>query len=73
MGDADRVRRIRQGDARKSKTGITMAKTAFKGVDEYIASQPEAAQSVLRRVRSTIRKALPAAEETISYNIPTFF
>ena len=49
-----------------------MAKTAFKSVDEYIASQPEAAQSVLRRVRSTIRRALPAAEETISYNIPTY-
>ena len=41
-------------------------------VDEYIASQPEAAQDSLRRARSAIRKALPAAEESISYKIPTW-
>ena len=49
-----------------------MAKTDFKSVDEYIASQPGAVQSVLERVRSTIRKALPGAEEVISYQIPTY-
>ena len=49
-----------------------MAKTDFKSVDEYIASQPEAVQSVLKRVRSTIRKAVPGAEEVISYKIPTY-
>jgi uncharacterized protein YdhG (YjbR/CyaY superfamily) len=49
-----------------------MAKTGFKSVDEYIASQPEAAQGVLKRVRSTIRRAVPGAEEVISYNIPTY-
>jgi uncharacterized protein YdhG (YjbR/CyaY superfamily) len=42
-----------------------MAKTDFKSVDEYIASQPEAAQSVLKRVRSTIRKAVPGADEEV--------
>jgi uncharacterized protein YdhG (YjbR/CyaY superfamily) len=46
-----------------------MAKTDFTSVDEYIASQPEASQSVLQRVRSTIRKAVPDAEEVISYKI----
>jgi uncharacterized protein YdhG (YjbR/CyaY superfamily) len=51
-----------------TKTG----KTDFKSVDEYIASQPEAAQDALRRVRSTIRKAVPTAEEVISYKIPTY-
>jgi uncharacterized protein YdhG (YjbR/CyaY superfamily) len=51
---------------------MTMAKTDFKSVDEYIASHPEAVQSVLRRVRSTIRKAVPGAEEMISYKIPTY-
>ena len=30
-----------------------------ESVDEYIASQPEVVQGILRRVRSTIRKALP--------------
>ena len=49
-----------------------MAKTGFKSVDEYIASQPEAAQGVLERVRSAIRKAVPKAGEVISYKIPTY-
>jgi uncharacterized protein YdhG (YjbR/CyaY superfamily) len=54
------------------KTGISMAKTDFKSVDEYIASQPDAAQGILRLVRSTIRKAVPGADEVISYKIPTY-
>lgn len=49
-----------------------MAKTDFKSVDGYIASQPAAVQDILERVRSTIRKALPAAEEVISYQIPAY-
>ncbi|MEZ0281608.1 iron chaperone [Methyloceanibacter sp.] len=49
-----------------------MAKTNFRSVDDYIASQPEATQTVLKRVRSIIRKALPAAEEVISYQIPAY-
>lgn len=49
-----------------------MAKKNFKSVDEYISSQPEVAQGILERVRSAIRKALPGAEEVISYNIPAY-
>jgi uncharacterized protein YdhG (YjbR/CyaY superfamily) len=49
-----------------------MAKTRIASVDEYIASQPETGQRVLKRVRSIIRKAVPAAQETISYGIPTY-
>ena len=49
-----------------------MAKTTYKSVDEYIASQPEAVRGVLGRVRSSIRKAVPGAEETISYQIPMY-
>ena len=49
-----------------------MTKTHFRSVDKYIASQPEAVQNVLKRVRSTIRKAVPGAEEVISYKIPTY-
>ena len=49
-----------------------MAKTDFKSVDEYIATHPEAVQAVLRRVRGTIRKAVPNAEEVISYQIPAY-
>jgi uncharacterized protein YdhG (YjbR/CyaY superfamily) len=49
-----------------------MAKTDYKSVDEYIASQPDAVQGVLKRVRSVIRKAVPGAEEVISYQIPAY-
>jgi len=49
-----------------------MAKTNFKSVDDYIASQPAAVQSTLEHVRNTIRKAVPEAEEVISYKIPTY-
>jgi uncharacterized protein YdhG (YjbR/CyaY superfamily) len=49
-----------------------MAKTDFKSVNEYIASKPKAVQSILKRVRSTIRKAVPAAEEVISYQLPAY-
>ncbi len=49
-----------------------MAKTQFKSVDDYLASQPEPAQVALELVRSAIRRALPEADEVISYNIPTY-
>jgi uncharacterized protein YdhG (YjbR/CyaY superfamily) len=49
-----------------------MAKTDFKSVKEYIASQPEAVQRILGRLRNTIREAVPAAEEAISYKMPTY-
>ena len=47
-------------------------KTDFKSVDEYIASQPDGAQTALHRVRRAIRKTVPQAEETISYKMPTY-
>jgi len=49
-----------------------MAKTNFKSVDEYIAAQPEASRRILKRVRSVIRKAVPDAQEGISYQIPAY-
>ncbi len=49
-----------------------MAATRFASVDEYIASQPPEVQPVLERVRSAIRKALPKADEVISYQIPAY-
>jgi uncharacterized protein YdhG (YjbR/CyaY superfamily) len=41
-------------------------------IDEYIADFPDGVQEVLQKVRTTIKKAAPQAEETISYKIPTF-
>jgi uncharacterized protein YdhG (YjbR/CyaY superfamily) len=49
-----------------------MPRTSFKSVDEYIASQPAAVQSILGRVRITIRKAAPGVREVISYGMPTY-
>ena len=44
----------------------------FKSVDDYIALQPQGVKRILERVRSAIRKAVPAADEVISYQIPTY-
>ena len=49
-----------------------MANTHFQSVDDYIALQPEAVRGLLKRVRSTIRKAVPRAEERISYQMPAY-
>jgi uncharacterized protein YdhG (YjbR/CyaY superfamily) len=49
-----------------------MAKTDFKSVDEYIATHPKEVRAVLQRVRGVIRKALPGAEEVISYQLPSY-
>ncbi len=49
-----------------------MANTDYKSVEEYIEAQPEAVHATLRRVRAIIRKAMPGAEEVISYQIPAY-
>lgn len=41
-------------------------------IDEYISTFPSDVQVILENVRQTIRKAVPEATETMSYNIPTF-
>ena len=46
--------------------------TAPKTIDEYIAGFPPDVQEILQKIRQTIRKAAPGAEETISYQMPTF-
>ncbi len=46
--------------------------TAPKNIDEYIAGFPPEVQAILQKIRQTIRKAAPDAEETISYQMPTF-
>ncbi len=41
-------------------------------IDAYIAGFPDDIQSILQKIRETIRKAAPEAEEAISYQLPTF-
>ncbi len=43
-----------------------------KNIDEYIAGFPEKTQEILEKVRAVIQSAAPDAQETISYQIPTF-
>lgn len=47
--------------------------TAPQDIDAYIAGFPKDVQEVLEKIRRTIRKAAPDAEEKISYQMPTFF
>ena len=49
-----------------------MVKKQFRSVDEYIAAQSDSVRSTLQRVRDAIRRAVPDARETISYNMPTY-
>ncbi len=44
----------------------------FDSVDAYIAAQPEEVQPLLDKIRATIRKAAPKAEECISYGMPGY-
>lgn len=46
--------------------------TPPKNIDEYIAIFPKDVQEILEKIRATIRKAAPSAEETINYQMPTF-
>lgn len=43
-----------------------------KNIDAYIATMPRDTQAILQKIRSTIHQAVPEAEETISYCMPSF-
>lgn len=49
-----------------------MKTATFETPEQYIAQFPAADQAVLKKIRAAIRKALPTAEEVISYQMPTF-
>lgn len=50
-----------------------MKTTNTNSIDRYIADFPKSTQLLLERLRATISKAAPKAEEKISYAIPTFY
>ncbi len=50
------------------KTSETMPRT----IDQYIAGFPPDVQAILQKIRATVRKAAPDAQETIKYRMPTF-
>ncbi len=43
-----------------------------RNIDEYIAGFTPEIQEILQKIRLTIRKAAPDAEEIISYQMPAF-
>lgn|SRR5690606_5271212 len=49
-----------------------MAKTDFKSVDEYISTFDQSDREVLQKIRETILKTVPEAEEVISYQLPAY-
>lgn len=49
-----------------------MAMPRYASVAKYLAAQPAPARKLLAQVRAIVRKALPAAEESLSYQIPTY-
>jgi len=51
---------------------MVVAKASLVSIDDYIAAQPAPLRPVLERVRAAIRKALPHAEEVISYRMPAY-
>jgi uncharacterized protein YdhG (YjbR/CyaY superfamily) len=44
----------------------------FETVEEYIASRPKNVQDILKKLRDTVKKTVPEAVESISYEMPTF-
>ena len=55
-------------EGRNMKAG----RTTPTSIGEYIAVSPPEVRSILERIRVTIKEAAPAAEEKISYQMPTF-
>jgi uncharacterized protein YdhG (YjbR/CyaY superfamily) len=49
-----------------------MKTAAPENIDDYIEGFPPNVQKILQKIRKTIQKAAPKAEEAISYHIPTF-
>ncbi len=48
------------------------SKNKVETIDEYIVTFPKNVGDILNKIRETIKEAAPDAEETISYQIPTF-
>ena len=49
-----------------------MGKSPPKNFEDYILGFPKETQNILKQIRLTIKKAAPAADETIKYGMPTF-
>ncbi len=43
-----------------------------QAIDEFISTYPSEIQTILQKIRATIQKSAPGAEEAMAYGIPTF-
>ena len=74
------VSKVDRDSGRKGQRPPKQTPTAEKGkqeavpqtIDEYIAQCPASVRAILKKVRTTIRRAAPAAQECISYRMPAF-
>jgi uncharacterized protein YdhG (YjbR/CyaY superfamily) len=51
---------------------MATGRKAPRSIDEYIAAFSPEVQAILERIRLTISKAAPGAQEMISYRMPAF-
>lgn len=54
---------------------IIMIQKKFSDIDDYISNSSNFSvetQKILKKIRQTIKKNIPLATETISYNMPAF-
>lgn len=58
--------------AKKAVKAARAPKAATSVIDDYLASVSGERREALERLRRTIRAALPAAEECMSYGLPAF-
>jgi uncharacterized protein YdhG (YjbR/CyaY superfamily) len=72
----DRLSKYGVSDVVETKANVTddfmVTANRFGTVKEYIASKPADVRVVLERVRRAIRKAVPTAQEGLSYQIPAY-
>ncbi|MBN2881838.1 DUF1801 domain-containing protein [Candidatus Woesearchaeota archaeon] len=45
---------------------------AYKNTDEYISTFPEDVQTILQKVRTIVKKAVPKSDEAMVYGVPGF-
>ena len=51
---------------------MSPAKPAPRTIDDYIATFPPKVRTILKKIRATVTRAAPHAEEVISYRMPAF-
>jgi uncharacterized protein YdhG (YjbR/CyaY superfamily) len=51
---------------------LAKAKTRISTVDEYIATFPKQVGKLLAKIRATVKKSAPKAEEKVSWQMPAY-